>query len=218
MEKIWTHAAIKKIKGFKSQAFIKPQTQTLFLARTFSLFFEAETNGLKYQIHVGETKSHWNIKILPENEKKEVSYHIHKQDYQHLDNAISFLFKNSSYLVDIVKKSTTSYTVYTRGSFRNIEIFNDEMLLHRSFKFKENFLTKDTLISEMPGKVVKILVKPLQKVQEGEPLLIIEAMKMENEIRSSHNTQIKKIHVNINENIERGVPLVSFYQETKETS
>ena len=47
----------------------------------------------------------------------------------------------------------------------------------------------------MPGKVTKVLVKEKDKVQEGDSLLILDAMKMENIIRSEKKTKIleKKI-------------------------
>lgn len=174
------------------------------------MFFEVETNHIRYQIDVWETKLHWHVKIRSEENGKETHYKIQKKDYQYLDNSISFIFKNSSHLVDVIKRSTTDYVVYCRGSFRQIEIFNDEMLLHRSFKSKENSLAKDKLFSEMPGKVVKVLVKSNQKVKKGETLLIIEAMKMENEIRSSEDSIIKEVHVVQEENIDRGTLLLSF--------
>ncbi len=39
------------------------------------------------------------------------------------------------------------------------------------------------LNSGMPGKIVKIFVKPGDELKEGDPILIMEAMKMENEMR-----------------------------------
>ena len=173
------------------------------------MFFEAKTHGVKYQINVWEQRLYWCIKIKQEGEK-EVFYEIQKKDYQHLDSAISFIFKNSSYLVDVVGGQTTDYTVYARGSFRMIEIFNDEMLLHKSLKSKEILESKDALVSEMPGKIVKIFVKPHQKVQKNDPLLIIEAMKMENEIHASSQAEVKAIHVTAGESVEKGTLLISF--------
>ena len=162
---------------------------------------------------VWETKLHWNVKIRTEN--KETHYKIEKKNYQHLNNSISFIFKNSSYLVDIIKKSPTDYSVYCRGSFRNIEIFNDEMLLHRSFKPQDSASSKDKLISDMPGKVVKVLAQANKEVKKGEILLVIEAMKMENEIRATQNTTVKQIHVTLEENINRGDLLISFKKNSK---
>ena len=51
-----------------------------------------------------------------------------------------------------------------------------------------------TISSPMPGKVVKILVGEGDKVEKGQGLVIVEAMKMENEIRSPSGGVVKKIN------------------------
>ncbi len=51
------------------------------------------------------------------------------------------------------------------------------------------------LISFIPGTILKILVKEGQKVKKGQPLLILEAMKMENEILAERAFKVKAIHV-----------------------
>ena len=62
----------------------------------------------------------------------------------------------------------------------------------------------------MPGKIVKVAVKKGDVVKEGEPLLVMEAMKMENEIRASHDVKIKEILVKEGANVESGVVLITF--------
>jgi biotin carboxyl carrier protein len=61
------------------------------------------------------------------------------------------------------------------------------------------------LLTHMPGKVVKIKVEEGQKVTKGETLLILEAMKMENEIKSSVDGEVKAIHVKEGEALDQGV-------------
>lgn len=173
------------------------------------MFFKAITNDVEYEIDVWETRLYWCVK-LKSQKMKEISYKIHKKNYQYLDNVISLIFKNSSYLVDVVRQGTTEYTVYTKGSFRTIEILNDEMLLHKSLTSKTSFDSESQLNSEMPGKVVKVFVQPGKEVKKEDPLLIIEAMKMENEIRATRDTKIEKIHVSIGDNVDKGSPLISF--------
>ena len=49
--------------------------------------------------------------------------------------------------------------------------------------------------SSLPGQIVAILVKQGDRVKKGQPLVILESMKMENEILSPKNGVISKIHV-----------------------
>ena len=60
----------------------------------------------------------------------------------------------------------------------------------------------------MPGLITKILVKPGMKIKIGDKLLILEAMKMENEIRSDVEGTIEAILVNEGEAVEKGAELL----------
>ena len=61
------------------------------------------------------------------------------------------------------------------------------------------------LLTQMPGKVVKINVEVGQEVQKGDCVLILEAMKMENEIKTAVDGVIKEIHVKVGDALESGV-------------
>ncbi|XMB86026.1 biotin/lipoyl-containing protein [Mycoplasmatota bacterium WC44] len=58
------------------------------------------------------------------------------------------------------------------------------------------------VLSFMQGKIIDVCVKEGDKVQEGQLLVILEAMKMENEIVSSVSGTVSKILVNKNDNVE----------------
>lgn len=60
------------------------------------------------------------------------------------------------------------------------------------------------LTAQMPGMVVKIPVRAGQEVKKGETLLILEAMKMENEIKSALDGRVKVVHVREGETVEAG--------------
>ena len=62
--------------------------------------------------------------------------------------------------------------------------------------------------SPMPGNVLKINVTPGQKVNEGDVLLILEAMKMENEVVSTKTGTVAQIVVEKGAVVETGSPLV----------
>lgn len=178
------------------------------------MYFEAESNGIKYEITVTESKSEWKIGLrskdgLHGKEGQWIYYDIHKDDYQHMDGLISFIFKNSSYLVDVVRHGTTS-DVYCRGSYRTIKLFNEETILHESLKAGGSFGGDEDLIAGMPGKIVKVMVKEGQEIGADEPLLIMEAMKMENEMRSPKEVKIAKVHVKAGDSVDSGATLISF--------
>lgn len=64
------------------------------------------------------------------------------------------------------------------------------------------------LITQMPGKVVKLMKKVGDKVTKGETVLILEAMKMENEIKSGADGVIKNINVKEGQALDSGFLMV----------
>lgn len=64
-----------------------------------------------------------------------------------------------------------------------------------------------SLTSPMPGKIFKILKDVGAEVKKGEPILILEAMKMEHSIRSDKDGKVKKIHFKTGELVQGGVNL-----------
>ena len=172
------------------------------------MYFQAIANNEKYEVNVNETPVGWKVSIKPEAGEWS-HYSFTKTDYQYMDDTISFLFKDRSYLLDVTS-SGVDYTVYTRGAFRSVKIFNEEKILHESLKSGGSLASGNRIDSEMPGKIVKVFVKNGQSVKSGDPLLVIEAMKMENEIRSDREVKIKTVHVKEGANVETGVPLITF--------
>lgn len=64
--------------------------------------------------------------------------------------------------------------------------------------------------SQMPGKIVRVLVKAGDTVTRGQSLILMEAMKMENEIKSPQDGVIKEIKVKEAQAVETGAELLIF--------
>ncbi len=176
------------------------------------MYFEAESEGVHYQVSVSESKTHWKVGMR-QDENDWNYFEISKEDYRYLDDTVSFIFKDSSYLIDVISKGT-DYTVYTRGAYKTFNIYNEEALLHESLKAGGGLGAGNELVSGMPGKIVKVFVKPGDKLNQGDPILIMEAMKMENEMRAVSPVCIKEILVKEGENVESGATLVTFSKES----
>lgn len=84
------------------------------------------------------------------------------------------------------------------------------------FGYKPSSLGGDSaggLFTQMPGKVVKIMAKVGDQVSKGQTLLILEAMKMENEIKSGANGVVKAIHVKAGDALENGILMMEVEPE-----
>lgn len=64
------------------------------------------------------------------------------------------------------------------------------------------------ITAPMPGKVVRVLVSVGQRVQSGEGLIIVEAMKMENELRTNRAGVVTAVHAVVGSTVEAGTTLI----------
>lgn len=69
----------------------------------------------------------------------------------------------------------------------------------------------DAMPSPMPGTILRILVNVGDTVAENQPLMILEAMKMENEIVAGKAGTVAGIHVNQGEMVNPGDPLITIH-------
>ncbi|MDX1640410.1 MAG: acetyl-CoA carboxylase biotin carboxyl carrier protein subunit [Balneolaceae bacterium] len=65
-----------------------------------------------------------------------------------------------------------------------------------------------SLNAPMPGKILEIIVKEGDTVEELQPVLILEAMKMENELKSPSRGVVSKLHVQQGDNVEKNQLLI----------
>ena len=61
----------------------------------------------------------------------------------------------------------------------------------------------------MPGLILDILVKPGQDIKAGDPLLILEAMKMENVIKAPADSTVKELNKKKGDSVDKGEILIS---------
>jgi biotin carboxyl carrier protein len=112
------------------------------------------------------------------------------------------LWKNRKYPVEIVRSRQNRYeilfndisytfTVETPFSLQRMKVL-------QSGKDKA---TAELVKAPMPGKIVDVLAREGAYIQRGEPIVILEAMKMQNEILSPVNGTITKISVKANSNV-----------------
>lgn len=123
-------------------------------------------------------------------------------------NLYSILLGNMSYEVRVSERDRKGTT--------ETHIFQDryevtiEDPLKRMLRESQAAASKGEAVVEsvMHGKVLRILVKEGDTVEEGQPLLVLVAMKMENELESPKAGVVKKICVNENDSVETGAHLL----------
>lgn len=100
-------------------------------------------------------------------------------------------------------------TLRVNGSLYQVRLEDqyDRLIREMGLQAKAGLQLKD-IKAPMPGLVLEIMARPGQEVNEGDPLLILEAMKMENVIKAPGEGVIKEIPVQQGEAVEKGQLLV----------
>lgn len=66
------------------------------------------------------------------------------------------------------------------------------------------------LLAVIPGVIQKVHAKPGQRVKRGDPLLVLEAMKMKNDLASPLDGVVKDIYVRVGQMVAKGILLLEF--------
>ncbi len=151
----------------------------------------------------------------------------------HQDGVTTLVWEGQSHPIDILEMEPGCYSILMEG--RSVEVRLDAvkspdpeahgyraMLYDGAYEFalvdpRRALLTGGggagsgggTLASPMPGKIVKLLVQVGDTVQEGQTLLVMEAMKMQNELKTTITGTIKTVHIQEGATVETGTVLIT---------
>lgn len=128
---------------------------------------------------------------------------------------VSVLIDNKSYDIDIDRVNETDpldgrVGVRVRGRDIHLEMLDErrkKMRDAQATRFSESGLVRIT--SPMPGKVLRVTAEVGQAVKEGDGLVVVEAMKMENELKAPRDGIIKEIVAKVGESVDGGTLLLT---------
>jgi biotin carboxyl carrier protein len=148
-----------------------------------------------------------------------LSFDIDKESISKLDavpteaNHLHVLHHKKSYKAEIVSAdfNQKQYTVKVNNNTYTVAIANDLDRLIKDLGFEVG-LTKqvNAIKAPMPGLILEINVVVGQAVKENDPLLILEAMKMENSFLSPRDGVIKSIAASKGDAVDKGQLLIEF--------
>jgi biotin carboxyl carrier protein len=148
-------------------------------------------NGKKINVEIEKNNNDFNLTI--DNEKKNISI------TRFSDNCLLINHKNQTKKYYSAKSGKFIF-VNSDGFTSKLEIVDEEE--ENQFAFDKNSGNKDIIKAPMPGSIVKVLVESGQKVSEGEPLIIVEAMKMETTLYSSIDGIVTELNVQAGEQVD----------------
>jgi len=107
------------------------------------------------------------------------------------------------------EKTDNGHWVSVDGHKFLVELEDEKTrLIRRLIKSDDKPQGLTEIKAPMPGLIINLFVKENQPVKKGDGLVIIEAMKMENEIQASADGTVKKIIVNEGDSVDKGAVLI----------
>ena len=123
---------------------------------------------------------------------------------------IHLLLGGDSWTVACQRLTPTRWALGAAGERFEVEVQDDrtkqiEAMTGRGRKVVQSGVVK----APMPGLVVRVDVKVGEMVEAGAGLVVVEAMKMENELRAPQRGVVEQVHVSAGQRVEKGATLVT---------
>ena len=127
------------------------------------------------------------------------------------DGGVLIRIQGKNYATRIIRSENGSHMVSVDGMPISLRLFTErDRLLTKMGHSAGSNSQKQDLKSPMPGMVLKILVKTGDHVSKGDPLLILESMKMENILKATHDGVVADISAKEGTSVEKNELLLRF--------
>lgn len=118
------------------------------------------------------------------------------------DGKYSVVIDGAQYAAHLEQDENGSYQVDIRGHSFQIEIVDPRRLVRGEEGFSS--AGSQTITAPMPGKVVEIKVAPGDSVRTGDGVIVVEAMKMQNELKAARDGTVAAVNVSIGDSVAPG--------------
>jgi biotin carboxyl carrier protein len=122
-------------------------------------------------------------------------------------------FNGKTFNGEVLDQNLEDHTLKLKLNHRVFEVKRKYALLDLISQMgldKKKVKKLKELSSPMPGRVLKIMVKPGDQINIGDSLLSLEAMKMENILKSDGEGVVKEIFINAEQVVDKGEVLIEF--------
>jgi|YNPBryBLVA2012_1023415.scaffolds.fasta_scaffold22473_2 biotin carboxyl carrier protein len=135
----------------------------------------------------------------------------HRVDFQALGQRTfySLLIDSASY-EGLIQEAEGSYQVLVRGILYTVQVTDErEQRLAKAHAVFAPDSGEIVLRAPMPGLIIDVLVSPGQEVSAGQTLVILESMKMQNELKTPRAGRVHAVSVRAGDSVEQSKTLVT---------
>ncbi|HLZ16786.1 MAG TPA: acetyl-CoA carboxylase biotin carboxyl carrier protein subunit [Cyclobacteriaceae bacterium] len=123
------------------------------------------------------------------------------------------LYKNKSYRAEVVRadRATKTFHLKINNNLQVVEVKDKfDLLLEKMGMTNGSAAKINHIKAPMPGLVIDLRVRAGDAVKAGDPLLILEAMKMENILKVAAEATVRTVKVKKGDSVEKGQVLIEF--------
>lgn len=171
---------------------------------------------MQYQIEVGDAVR--TVKVEREGEVFRVSVdgHAHLVDVRRIDgNTLSLLFQPNGHdgcrrsveAAIVVGRERGRLDVHVAGRSVPVQLRSGSTT-RRGRDAGSQGTGPQRIVAPMPGKIARVLVQPGDSVKARQGLVVVEAMKMENELKAARDGHVREVSVVEGQSVEAGAALV----------
>jgi len=172
------------------------------MRNTFERKVIATLNSEMIELLISRQNQQFDTSLLDENQNVELLHLSKERVLLNINNKIREFY---------ISGNGESFTI-TTGNKQIAANIDDEFIYTQ--KQKSTHSSQDNhaknLLSPMPGLIIDVLISTGDLVKKGDPLLILEAMKMENIIKAPSDSCIKNILVKKNQSVEKDQLIIEF--------
>lgn len=129
------------------------------------------------------------------------------------DGLFNIIYKEKSFIANVLShdKKNKVFEIVINNNHYKVQLKDsfDEALIRLGVEHQE--VDKDkAVVSPMPGKVVEVFVGAGDSVDEGDGLIVLEAMKMENIIKATKSGEVKHVYASVGDSVEKNCRLLVY--------
>ncbi len=156
-------------------------------------------NDETYEIEINQENE-----VLINGETRQVDFH---HDPSH--GVFSLIIDNQSYEV-VVEEKDDQYNILISGTLYEVNVTDERA--QRLARATGGFASDSgeiSIRSPMPGLIVAVPIQENDEVTKGQTIIILESMKMENELKAPRDGVINRINVNVGDSVEQNKLLIT---------
>jgi biotin carboxyl carrier protein len=158
------------------------------------MIYDVTIDGRNYRLELARTETGWRCGL--DGREMQVDAVLTRRD------VLSVLIEGKAY--EIKREWVATDMHLWVGSVRYLAELRDPRSLRGRRSADADEKGPKNLLAPMPGKVVRVLIGELQAVEAGQSVLVVEAMKMQNEIKSPKKGTVQKIVAAEGANVNAG--------------